>query len=231
MDTLLVASAWVLPVLLAVTLHEAAHGWVADKRGDDTARLMGRVTFNPLRHIDLFGTVILPGLLILFQSPFLFGYAKPVPVAAYKLHSPRRDMALVAAAGPLANLFLGIVSALAIRSLVDVDFPRDQVDLIRWVGANLFNSLQINAMLFVFNLLPLPPLDGGRILAGLLPPWLGARVAAFERKGMLILLLMLFILPMLGQMLGWRLNPLGWLVGVPADILSGWLIGLTGLSQ
>jgi Zn-dependent protease len=139
-------------------------------------------------------------------------------------------MALVAAAGPLANLFLGIVSALSIRALVDVDFPRDQIDLVRWVGANLFNSIQTNTMLFVFNLIPLPPLDGGRILAGLLPPVWGARVAAFERKGMLILLLMLFILPMLGQMLGWRLNPLGWLVGIPAESLTEMLIGLTGLS-
>jgi Zn-dependent protease len=230
MDTLLLASAWVLPVLLAVTLHEAAHGWVADKRGDDTARMLGRVTFNPLKHIDAFGTVLLPALLLVIHSPFLFGYAKPVPVSVYKLHSPRRDMALVAAAGPLANLFLGIVSALSIRALVDVDFPRDQIDLVRWVGANLFNSIQINTMLFVFNLIPLPPLDGGRILAGLLPPVWGARVAAFERKGMLILLLMLFILPMLGQMLGWRLNPLGWLVGIPAESLTEMLIGLTGLS-
>ncbi|MBF0354171.1 MAG: site-2 protease family protein [Alphaproteobacteria bacterium] len=226
---LLLISAWVVPVLLAITLHEAAHGFVAWKLGDQTAWMLGRVTFNPLRHIDPFGTVILPGLLILTGAPILFGFAKPVPVNGANLRNPRFGMVLVAAAGPGINLALAFVSALLLNPLVPV-LMGDEVDLAwRWLGANLYNAIQINCVLAVFNLLPLLPLDGGRILAGLLPRPLGIRFARTERVGLLILLGVLFILPLLGLVLGFHLNILGPLVGLPAEWLAGQFVALTGL--
>lgn len=226
---ILAISVWVIPVLLAITLHEAAHGFAAWKLGDETARMMGRVTFNPLRHIDPFGTVLLPGILLLTNSPVLFGYAKPVPVNAGNLRNPRLGMALVAAAGPGTNLALAFSSALLLRSLVDLEVADEAVVPLRWLGANFYNSIEINAILAVFNLIPILPLDGGRILAGLLPHRLGIRFASTERVGLLILLGVLFILPLLGRSLGFHLDLLGPLVGVPADWLVGYLVGLTGL--
>ncbi len=226
---ILVASAWVIPVLLAVTLHEAAHGFVAWKLGDDTALRLGRVTFNPLKHIDPFGTVLLPGMLILSGAPILFGYAKPVPVNGFKLRNPRFGMVLVAAAGPGINLGLALASALLLGLLVDVEVEESVVLPLRWLGANIYNSIQINSILAVFNLLPILPLDGGRILAGLLPKSLGISFARTERVGLLILLGLLFILPLLGTALGVPLNILGPLVGLPAAWLADLLVGLTGL--
>ncbi|CAA6603412.1 putative zinc metalloprotease YwhC [Rhodospirillaceae bacterium LM-1] len=225
----LAVTAWIIPVLLAVTLHEAAHGYAAWKLGDETAMRLGRVTFNPLRHIDPFGTVLLPGILLLTSAPVLFGYAKPVPVNPYNLRNPRLGMVLVAAAGPGINLALALFSVLFLGRLVDVEVSEDWVLPVRWLGANLYNSIEINALLAVFNLLPLLPLDGGRILAGLLPTALGIRFARTERAGLLILLGVLFILPLLGQVLGFHVNILGPLVGEPAAWLVEQLVGLTGL--
>ena len=149
----LTASVWVLPVLIAVTFHEAAHGWVAWRLGDDTAYRMGRVTFNPFRHIDPFGTVLLPALLLFASGGrMMFGFAKPVPVNFGALGQPRRDMVLVAAVGPGSNLILAVVSAVLMHGLVFLSG-----DVYQWVGFNLVNSVRINLLLCVFNLLPLPP--------------------------------------------------------------------------
>ncbi len=191
---------WALPVLFAITVHEVAHGWVAWKRGDPTAMLMGRLTLNPLRHIDLFGTVLLPAVLLLLHSPFLFGYAKPVPVNFEGLRDPKRDMVLVAVAGPLANLLMALFWT-----------------GILWMGSHLPGAsayfaqpmvlmgqagIIINVILFLFNLIPIPPLDGGRVAVGLLPPNASDMLARLEPYGFIILIVLLFT-----GVLGWILGP------------------------
>ena len=196
-DTIYLATIWILPVIIAITFHEAAHGFVAHRLGDDTAWRLGRVSLNPLKHIDPFGTILLPGMLLLLHAPFLFGYAKPVPVNFRALRSPRRDMVLVAAAGPAMNLALAVVAALMFHI---VDFLPQMGAL--WFGENLKNALIINVVLAVFNLFPLPPLDGGRILVGILPPAVAAPIARLEPYGMLILIGLLIVLPMVGAQLG-----------------------------
>lgn len=217
------ASTWVLPVVVAVTFHEAAHGFVAYRFGDDTAWRAGRVTFNPLNHIDRFGTIILPALLILLRSPFLFGYAKPVPVNFARLDNPRRDMVWVALAGPATNVLLAIASSLLFYGVVLM--PPSPAE---WVAANLVHSVQINAVLCVFNMLPLPPLDGGRVAVGLLPRALAFPLARLERFGLPILLLLLFVLPYAGRRAGFDLDILGYAVGVPAQALIGFVLKITG---
>ncbi len=220
-----VASVWVIPILLAITLHEAAHGWVALRLGDDTAYRLGRVTFNPFRHIDPFGTVLLPALLLFASGGrMMFGFAKPVPVNFARLRRPRQDMVLVAAAGPATNLALAVVSA-ALFHVV----PCLSGDVARWVFENLDNSLWINLLLCVLNLLPIPPLDGGRIAVGLLPPPLAMRLARLERLGIFIILGAVFILPWIGSALGVDLNVFWWLVGAPAAFLSDLIITMVGI--
>lgn len=214
-DILYSVSVWLLPVLIAITFHEAAHGYVAWKLGDDTAYRLGRVTFNPLKHVDPFGTVILPALLLLSGAPFLFGWAKPVPVAFHRLHNFRRDMVLVAAAGPASNLILATIASLLMHLLV---FLPDMAA--QWVFQNLYHAILINLVLAIFNMLPLPPLDGGRVAVGLLPAPLARPLAQLERYGLFIIIGILFLLPMVGDALGLRLNlfhlvisrPLEWLV-------------------
>ncbi len=225
LDTILsAASVWTIPILLAITLHEAAHGWVALRLGDDTAYRLGRVTFNPFRHIDLFGTVLLPALLLVATGGrMMFGFAKPVPVNFARLHRPRRDMVLVAAAGPATNLALAVVSA-ALFHVV----PFLSGDVARWVAENLGNSVWINLLLCVLNLLPIPPLDGGRIAVGLLPPPLAMRLARLERFGIFIILGAVFVLPWIGDKLGVDLNVFWWLVGGPAAFLSDLIATLVG---
>jgi Zn-dependent protease len=219
------ASTWVLPVLLAVTLHEAAHGYVAWLRGDDTAKRLGRVTLNPIAHVDPFGTVALPGLLLVLGAPFLFGYAKPVPVNFMRLFNARLDMVWVAAAGPATNVVLALFSALLIEPLVGILPP----SAAHWAAQTLLHSVWLNLVLAVFNMLPIPPLDGGRIAVGLLPDVLAQPLARMERLGMLVLVLLIFMLPLLGGQLGINLNILSWLIGGPVEVLAGWVFQLAGL--
>jgi Zn-dependent protease len=217
-------SVWAIPVILAITLHEAAHGFVAWRCGDDTAYRMGRVTFNPLRHIDPFGTILLPALLLLSGTRLLFGWAKPVPVNFGRLAHGRRDMVLVALAGPATNVILALVSAYLLY--VAVRLP-DPVAL--WAMLNLKNSILINLVLAAFNMLPLPPLDGGRVAVGLLPRALAQPLARLERWGLFILIGLLFILPMLGERLGIQLNVLGWFIVGVARFLAAIISALTGI--
>ncbi|MGH6930350.1 MAG: site-2 protease family protein, partial [Dongiaceae bacterium] len=174
---------WALPVLLAITLHEAAHGFAALRLGDDTAYRLGRVTLNPLKHIDPFGTVIMPALLLISGAPFVFGYAKPVPVNFRRLRDPKRGMVLVAAAGPGMNLALALASVILLRLWLDTTGISEG-----WVSGTLQASLVLNLVLAVFNMIPLPPLDGGRVAVGLLPRSLAIPLARLERWGMFIIL-------------------------------------------
>jgi Zn-dependent protease len=217
------ASTWVLPVLIAVTLHEAAHGFVAHRLGDDTAYRLGRVTFNPFKHIDLFGTILMPAVLLLVRSPVLFGYAKPVPVNFHALRHPRRDMVLVALAGPGINLALAIAAALLFHLVAYL--PSEAA---RWVAQNLRNALLINVILAVFNMLPLPPLDGGRVAVGLLPNFLALPLARLEPYGMIILVAALLVLPVLGTQMGVDLNILPHLITGPVDAIIRAIVRLTG---
>lgn len=203
-----IASVWVLPVLLAVTMHEAAHGLVADRLGDDTARRAGRVTLNPIKHIHPIGTILLPGLLLALGAPFLFGFAKPVPVVISRLRRPRRDGILVALAGPAANIVLACLGMLLVNLVLG---PSDSLGL--WLYDNAVNLILINLWLAAFNLLPVPPLDGGRVLLGLLPAPFAALVASRERHIALLLLASIFLIPLLLGRLGINFNPIHWILG------------------
>ncbi|MBY0319429.1 MAG: site-2 protease family protein [Reyranella sp.] len=222
-STLYTASTWVLPVLLAITLHEASHGFVAHLRGDNTAWQLGRVSFNPLKHVDPFGTILLPGLLLFLHAPFLFGYAKPVPVNFRALKNPRRDMVLVAAAGPGINIAMAIAAALLAHAVGFLPAEARQ-----WTVLNLENAIVINVVLAVFNMIPLPPLDGGRVAVGLLPDVLARPLARLEGYGMMILIGLIFILPLIGAQLGQNLNVIGWLLGGPVDTIIEAILRFTG---
>ena len=223
MDLFYTVSIWLLPVLFAVTFHEAAHGYVARFLGDDTASRLGRVSLNPLRHIDPFGTILLPGLLLFARSPFLFGYAKPVPVNFRALRNPRIGMVLVAAAGPAMNVGLAIIAALAFHLVIYLPATMAQ-----WVALNLKNALIINIVLAVFNLFPLPPLDGGRIAVGLLPDVLARQLARLEPYGMMILIGLLIFLPLVGSQFGLDLNFMSDVISSSTDTVIRAILRLTG---
>jgi Zn-dependent protease len=222
----------VVPIVLAITLHEAAHGYAALALGDTTARDAGRLSLNPLKHIDRVGTIILPGFLLISQlllPPhkifFMFGWAKPVPVGAWKFRDPRRGMAIVATAGPLMNFFLAWLAALVIPM---ADAPSGMQAIVQQF---LIYFMLSNIVLGLFNLLPIPPLDGGRIAVGLLPLGLARIWARLEKAGILIVLLLVFILPRLtgvdplGQalesVLPWAFRTMFWLAGRNVDGMDG----------
>ena len=222
-DMLYLVSIWLLPVLIAITFHEAAHAFVARHLGDETASRLGRVSLNPFRHIDPLGTILLPGLLLLARSPFLFGYAKPVPVNFRALRNPRSGMVLVAAAGPAMNIGLAVVAALSFHLVSYLP-----VTIAQWVALNFKNALVINVVLAIFNLFPLPPLDGGRIAVGLLPNVVGQQLARLERYGMMIIIGLLIILPVLGSQLGVDLGFVSHVISSATDAVLRGILRLTG---
>lgn len=221
--TLYGLSVWILPLLIAITFHEAAHGFVAHAFGDDTAWKLGRVSLNPIRHIDPFGTVILPAMLLFARAPFLFGYAKPVPVNFRNLRDPRIGMVLVALAGPATNILLALVGATGFHLL-----PLVPATAAQWFADNLKNTVLINVVLAVFNMMPIPPLDGGRVAVGLLPRALAVPLARLEPFGMMILIGILILLPLAGSQFGLNLDIISAFLRTATSFIIGLILTLTG---
>jgi Zn-dependent protease len=209
-----IVTTWALPILLAVTLHEAGHAYAAWRLGDDTAYQQGRVTLNPLVHVDPFGTVLLPAMLILTGASFLVGWAKPVPVRVGRLRNPRRDDILVSAAGPAANLFLAFLAGMLLH--LASGLPGD-IGL--WLTENLQNAIYLNVFLMVFNLLPFPPLDGGRIILNLLPLRLSQSYAKLGAYGLMLPLALLFVSSLVSRVTQGAIDPFGLLVHAPVNFI------------
>lgn len=216
-EALFQAAALIVPLVIAIVFHEVAHGWTARALGDPTAAQMKRLSLNPLRHVDPFGTVILPGLLKLTGLP-VFGWAKPVPVVKARLRNPRRDMMIVAAAGPGSNFVLAAIGAVMLGLLLGSYQALQEPSVVaRFLALNLVNFITINVFLALFNLLPIPPFDGGHIVEGLLPPHLARRWAGMHHKALLIMILLLVVLPWLSP----RLSVVSWLVVPPVEFVIG----------
>jgi Zn-dependent protease len=222
-NTIYAISVWILPLVIAITFHEAAHGFVAHHFGDNTAWERGRVSFNPLKHIDPFGTLLLPAVLLFSGSPFLFGYAKPVPVNFRALRNPRIDMVWVALAGPATNIALALVAGAAFHLL-----PFAPDNSAQWITDNLKNALVINVVLAVFNMMPIPPLDGGRVAVGLLPNVLAMPLSRLEPYGMLILIGFLILLPLVGTQLGLNLDVISAILRTVTGYVIRLLLLVTG---
>jgi len=212
-------SAAVLPVLFAITVHEVAHGWVAKQLGDKTAQMMGRLTLNPIKHIDPVGTVLVPALILLSNlytgASFIFGWAKPVPITWENLKSPRRDVALVAIAGPLSNFIMAILWALVMKLGWMVGQSGDSWFSFLMLMGSI--GITINLILMVLNLLPILPLDGGRVLSALLPGPLSYKFSKLEPYGLIIILGLLFF------------GGLAWLLSPPVNMLRAIIRGITGV--
>jgi Zn-dependent protease len=207
-------SAWLLPVLLAITVHEVAHGWVARLFGDHTAEMLGRLSLNPLRHVDPVGTILVPGLMLLMPGGFVFGWARPVPVDWRNLRRPKQDMVWVAAAGPATNLVMGLGWALVAR--IALGLPADSSMALPLLLMGVAGML-INTILAVLNMLPLPPLDGGRVLTGLLPTRYAIPFSRIEPYGFWILIFLLMT------------GSLGWLMRPMMNLVLGILVSTSGL--
>ena len=220
-NTLFQIATWLIPLVIAIVFHEVAHGLVARRLGDPTAEQAGRLTFNPIRHLDPFGTVILPLLLALSHAP-VFGWAKPVPVNYRRLRHPRRDMVLVALAGPGMNLLLAVLGALALAAtLTWSSNPNSLATTL--IAGNALNFVLINLFLAIFNLLPIPPFDGGHVIQGLLPPDLARGFGKIGRYSLLVLMVLLLLLPMIG------INVVGRVVSPLVDHIAAGLLGMFGI--
>lgn len=204
-NTIYTITTWVLPLLISLILHEVAHGYAASKLGDKMAEREGRLTLNPFDHIDWVGTVAVPLFLLVIQAPMLFGWAKPVPVNFSALKHPKRDIGLIAFAGPATNLLLAICFVLFARLVLPFLDPDSFTGI--WVAQNIYNGVLISSVLGIFNLFPVLPLDGGRVLASLLPKKLSEKYQETEKYGFMILLFLLFVLPFFG------INVIDWFIG------------------
>ena len=220
-----ILSVWALPVLLAITLHEAAHGYAARHLGDDTASRQGRLSLNPFRHIDPVGTVLLPLVLLFSAAPYLFGWAKPIPVSDDAFGRPRRDRILVAVAGPCANVLMATGAALLLHAT-----PLFPDEAARWIARNLRHAIEVNLAIAIFNMLPMPPLDAGRILVGLLPKAIARPLSGLERHGNVIIVVIVFLLPMIGGLVDTDLDIAHRLIATPLTALTGLFSGLAGAS-
>lgn len=216
LSTAQLIAVWLIPVLFAITVHEVAHGWVASKFGDKTAKILGRLSLNPLKHIDLIGTILLPGLLIMTHAGFVFGWAKPVPVNHFNLNNPRRDMAFVAAAGPLSNLIMALIWAAGLKLGVYLTQIQNPAGV--WLTYSGQAGMLINIWLMVLNLIPIPPLDGSRVVASLLSAKAAQLYNRVEPFGFVILLVLLFT------------NILTAAIGPPAEAIFSTMLGLFNLN-
>jgi Zn-dependent protease len=215
---------WLIPLVIAIVFHEVAHGLVARRLGDPTAQERGRLTLNPIKHIDPFGTVILPLLLAISHAP-VFGWAKPVPVNYARLRHPRRDMVLVALAGPGMNLLLALLGAIALSAILSFSSDPNSATTV-FLARNAFNFVFINVFLGIFNLLPVPPFDGGHVVEGLLPAPLAIRFRQIGRYSLLVLMILLLVLPAISP----NANVVGRLVSPVVDHIVSGLLGLFGIS-
>lgn len=221
-NTLFEIATWLIPLIIAIVFHEVSHGLVARRLGDPTAEERGRLSLNPIRHVDPFGTVVLPLILAISHAP-IFGWAKPVPVNYQRLRNPRRDMVLVALAGPGMNLLLAVLGAVALAATLWLSSDPNGMTA-TLIAGNALNFILINLFLAVFNLLPIPPFDGGHVVQGLLPPSAAAAFGKMGRYALLVLVVLLLVLPALG------INVVGRLVSPLVDHLATGLLGIFGIS-